>query len=348
MFTVHIIFLNLFIFFFSLASSNLLYNGLYKNVEGRSNPGYSLFWGIVLLSVIWNVAPSWLVLHANSNKVYYSLAVMIPLQFLVAMTVKKKTRFPIPGMKITGCLKHCADTHTFSKLVCSGTRICANHIIQVIALWSLLITFTFFMHYSLPVILSFYIDPLNSLVKLIFVKTVVISLIINLALIFTIDHFILKCTYNAFKSNVVTLVSVLTVLSFMPILVFLIFMIGGIVFTDSPNSSTWKSLFTLAPPALLLFGSWFSRGLLFPQGIKDPADPAEEIVHDLEGNHSAKSPSGGGGGNNGHTQVPMGESTPLLVHAHGAESSDHSAGVRSRVGASSGTSQSDSKTAMDG
>ena len=261
----YIIILNIFIFFFSLASSNLLYTEIYKIIEGKKDPGYALFWASVVLSLIWNCGPAGLALHRINFKICLSFGIMILLQLFVAMAVKKKNTFPIPGLKTTGCLMHHNDTHTFNRAVLTCARCTINHTIQVISIWSLLVFFTVVMHYATSVILSIYLDPVNSLVKLVFIKTAALSLLISVALLFTLDHFTCSLSVSAMKENAKSCVSVLTIVSTLPIQAFLIFIIGGIIFNANPLGGNWKSIFTVIPSGILVFASWFSRGLLFPQ-----------------------------------------------------------------------------------
>lgn len=310
-------------------SSNNLYQKLYKNIKGRANPGYSFFWAIVLLSVVWNIGPSWLIVSKPDNyKLYVSLAVLIPLQFVVAVFVKKRIIFPIPGLNNdAGHTMACADNiHSLSNLkaILSCFQCMLSHIIQVLSIWALLITFTFIMHYATSIILSLYLDPLNALVKIVFVKAVLVCFIINVGLLFAVDRVSCECTIKALKQNVGSCLSVLTLLSLFPILFFLVFMIGGIVFNDLPQSGSWKAVFTIIPSATLLYASWFSHGILFPKGITDKGDPAKEIVHDLEGNTSSPTTAGT---NSVHTQI---EATPLLSHPHNGGQSDS---VHSRTAA---------------
>ena len=305
-FVIHIIILNIFIFCCSVVTSNSLYQKLYNNIKGKTNPGYSFFWAIVILSVAWNVAPSWLVFSKYDNKVYCSLAVMIPLQLIVAMLIKKKCAFPVPGIKSTCHSAKCVDeAYSFSRAIFACYRCLISHVVQVLALWSLLITFTFIMHYLTSVIISLYLDPLNSLVKLLFVKAVAVSCIIAVALLFAVDVVKFKLSTDALKQNIGTLFSLVTILSILPLLFFLIFMIGGSIFNNLPDSNSWKAIFTLFPSAALLYASWFSHGILFPKGLTDPHNATEEIAHDLEGGNSPPP-------NPAHTQVPMNEATPLL------------------------------------
>lgn len=321
-FTVHIILLNIFIVSFSLSSSSYLYNKLYDNVKGKQKPGYALFWAIVLLSVVWNVGPSWLVLSRFDYKVYSSLAIVIPLQLFVAMLFKKNSKFPIPGPWYN--VKHSSrcveNSHSLSREVLWCSRCVASHIVQVLSIWSLLITFTFFVHYLTSIIVSLYLDPLNSLVKVLFIKAILVSFIINVALLFVLDSFSSKP-----KEVAASFLSVLSILSALPVLAVFLVMIGGIVFNEgSPQDNAWKPIFTLVPSFLLLFASWYSHGKLFPKGRKDK-DPVTEIVDDLEGGTTA---SPAAASNSAHTQIPMNEATPLLPHPR---SDDQTTSVHSRA-----------------
>ena len=309
-FIIHIIILNIFIFTSALSSSNLLYQKLYTNIKGKTNPGYSFYWAIVFLSIVWNVAPSWLVLSKHDNKVYISLGVLIPLQFFVALIVKKKKDFPIPGTWFKNKhTAHCVDDiHSMSHVLIKCYRCALSHVVQVLSIWSILVTFTFGMHYLTPIIVSLYLDPLNSIVKIVFVKAVIVCLIISLALLFAVDT---VSKANTSLQNASAIVSVLTILSVLPILCFVVFMIGGVIFNDSPENNTWKSIFTILPSALLLYGSWYGHGVLFPKGVTDTGNPVRVIENGLEGDHTQPPTS---------VNAAAHEATPLLPHPSGGDS----------------------------
>ncbi len=240
---------------------------------------------------------------------------MIPLQLLVAIVVKKKSTFPIPFFTITASIKDKTNTHCFNKDIFSSFRYFMNHLVQVICIWSLLITFTFIMHYFTSVTMSFYLDPISSLVKIVFIKTVIVSFIINVALLLTIDKVDLRCSgRKAIQTNLRTVLSILTILSITPLLVLLTFMLGGVIFSGS-HSSNWNTLLTLIPSAVLLYSSWYTQGVLFPTGLKDKGNPAEEIIDDLEGKTthptSTNSPS------KGARQDVLNDATPLLIQKSG-------------------------------
>ncbi len=304
-FTVYIVIIDIFIICSSL-SSFALYQRLYNNVKGKTNPGYSLFWACVLLSVIWNIGPSWLVLSKYDYKVYCSLAILIPVQLITALLVKKKPDFPIPIIKSTEPSEDDHDIHSLNRKAFVSSKTLLNHFIQVLAIWSLLITFTFVMHYVTSIVLSLYIDPLGSLVKIIFVKAVVVCFIINLALLFAVDVITFKsCSVEDCKKNFVSIVWILTAFTLFLILVFLFFLLVGVVFNYSSETNSLRTVFTIVPSATLIFASFLGHGLLFPKGLKDNKDPVKEVVDDLEGNTTPSSSSG-------DTRISMNETTPLL------------------------------------
>ena len=298
-------------------SSNFLYKGLYDNIKDKAMPGYAFFWAIVFLSIVWNVGPSWLVLSTHGYNLYFSLAVVMPLLLLVAMLIKKNPKFPIPGRWWNGnhSDRCTGDSHSFRAAIFLCARCLFSHIIQVISIWSLLITFMFFIHYLTSVIVSMYLDPLNSLVKVAFVKAIVVCFIITTALIFVVDSAKFEMNKNALQKVFLTFFSLLTIFCALPILIVFLVMIGGIVFDESLQSNSWKPIFTLIPSGLLLLASWFSHGILFPKGRKD-ADPLKEIEDDLEGKpaKSASPASEDASNNTAHTQMLMNEATPLVAH----------------------------------
>jgi hypothetical protein len=283
---VHIVLLNIFIITSALASSDILYQRLYLNIKGKANPGYAFFWAIVFLSVVWNVGPSWLVLASKDYKVYISLAVVIPVQLIVAMLVRKSYKFPIPGSWYATHSDRCTDNiHSINRKIFQCSRCACSHVIQILSLWSLLITFTFCVHYLTAVLVSLYIDPLTSIVKLAFLKAMLICFIIITALIFVVDTFKLERSADCLWRFGSSLLSLLTIFSALPILIIFLIMLGGIVFNDAPSqSNSWQPILTLIPTGVLLIASWFSHGFLFPKGRKDPkGSPLKEIVDDVEG-----------------------------------------------------------------
>lgn len=298
------------------------YDTLYQNVKRKKNPGYPLFWGLVVFTLCWNVAPSWLVVVRYSNCLIYSLAIMIPLQFFVALSVKKKSNFPIPGMSPVGCVMDISGYHSIFELaVITSCRCLITHLVQVIALWSILVTFTFLAYYLTAITVTFYLSPATTLIKVVFAKGIAVCIILIFSLVFSLSKFMFKCTRKAAKNNCVVILSLLTVITFMPILIYIAFVIGGIIFVES-NDNTIRSILTLLPSAFLLFIAWISRGRLFPEGLHD-ADPAAEIASDLEKGATHKSKRHSKEADNGNVQVPLTPSPSTYGSTHGS-THDHS------------------------
>ena len=127
--------------------------------------------------------------------------------------------------------------------------------------------------------------------------------------------------------NAKILIGSLTVLSFLPILGYLMYVIGQVVFMNDYGGNSWQSVLTIIPPLILAVTSWYSQGLLFPDGVKDPTHPIKEIERDLEGNNS-HSDSGHGGGS---AKVTM-DGTPLLPHGGGRQSLNQTAAAAADAG----------------
>ena len=296
--TVTVVILNIFIFFVSITMTNYSYDTLYDNVKGKKNPGYPLFWGLVAFTICWNIAPSWLVLSNYTYQTRFSLAVMVPLQFFVALFVKKKSHFPVPLMRPHSCALHRNYYFFFEKAVVCCVRCAISHFMQVLAIWSILVFLTFLIYYLSAIIVAFYLFPSVTLIKAIFLKGIVVCAILNFALMFSVSQFTFKNNMDACKKNLASAVSLVAVIMFLPILAFLAFVIGGILFSPQNQPSALQSIITLIPTGFLLIVAWVSKGTLFPEGLHDPTDPAKEIASDLEkgaGKHGT-TPTGGGGG----------------------------------------------------
>lgn len=280
--TIEVVILNIFICFLSIAMTNYSYDILYENVKGKKNPGYPIFWGVVVFTLCWNVAPSWLVLSRYTFQTRYSLAIMIPLQFFVAFLVKKKAHFPAPLMTPHRCIIHKESYFTFSKDVLCCTRCLISHSLQVLAIWSILTFLTFLIYYLSAIIVAFYLSPSVTLIKAIFLKGILLCAILNFALMFSVSQFSFKLSMNACKNNLASAISLTAVVMFLPILAFLAFVIGGILFSPRYQPTALQSIITLIPTGFLLIVAWISKGRLFPEGLHDPTDPAKEIASDLE------------------------------------------------------------------
>lgn len=320
--TVEVVILNIFIYFLSIAMTTYSYDTLYQNVKWKKNPGYPLFWGVVVFTVCWNVAPSWLVLARYGFQTHYSLAIMIPLQFLVALFVKKKSHFPVPLMSPRGCVKHKNYRFIWDRAVLRCVHCLISHSVQVLAIWSILVFLTFLIYYLSAMIIAFYLFPTQTLIKAIFLKGILVCAILNFALIFSVSQFKFKLTVDACKKNLASSISLIAVIMFLPILAFLAFVIGGILFSPQNQPTALQSIITLIPTGFLLIVAWTSKGRLFPEGLHD-ADPAKEIASDLEKgalSHKDNKPPG---------PTPAPGTHPSTVPKKVAEDQDPRASVRS-------------------
>ena len=330
--TVEVAILNIFILFLSIAMTNYSYDTLYENVKGKKNPGYPLFWGVVVFTICWNIAPSWLVLSRYTVQTRCSLAVMVPLQFLVALFVKKKSHFPVPLMRPHSCFEHREYYFFFESAVVCCVRCFISHAMQVLAIWSILIFLTFLIYYLSAIIVAFYLSPSVTLIKAIFIKGILVCAILNFALMFSVSQFTFKLTLDACKKNLASAIALIAVIMFLPILAFLTFIIGGILFSPSNQPSALQSIITLIPTGFLLIVAWVSKGTLFPEGLHDPTDPAKEIASDLEkgaasGKHDQPPAPGGG-------SKPTGAAPPSRITLnHDPAASVRSGGELSNYGA---------------
>ena len=327
MLTIEVAVLNVFIYFLSIAMTTYSYDILYENIKGKKNPGYPLFWGVVAFTVCWNVAPSWLVLSRYTFQTRYSLAVMIPLQFLVALFFKKKSHFPVPLMSPRSCPKHKEYRFSFDRMVLRCPKCLISHIMQVVAIWSILVFLTFLIYYLSAIIIAFYLSPSVTLIKAIFLKGILVCAILNFALMFSVSQFRFKLSKKACKKNLASAISLIAVIMFLPILAFLAFVIGGILFAPDNQPTALQSIITLIPTGFLLVVAWISKGRLFPEGLADPTDPAKEIASDLEkGALDHKKGDKPHGATTGETTMPTMAITPPQ---RGAQVDDPAASVHS-------------------
>ena len=282
--------LNVFILTFSLGICSNLYDVLYDKTKRKKNPYYPLFWSVVILSVAWNIAPAWLVLSLDSPHIKYSLAVMIPIQLILALFMKKYPEFPIPGMKwwtlpklvwtrivgegegADGDDSPPPDKNFFWE-VCklkTPARAIVSFVFQTLAIWSLLVLFTFVVYYGLTVAISLYLHPIETLVKVLFVKAIAICAVFDVALLFSGKSLNYHCSKAAFLVNITLLSQMLAVLSFLPVLAFLAYTIGGILFTVPSNQLNGvQGIISLLPSAFLVLVGWYSRGTIFPEDLPE-------------------------------------------------------------------------------
>ena len=232
---------------------------------------------------------------------YYSLAVMVPLEGLVAFFIKKKSNFPIPLLSSRGCAKHVGYFFIFDRTIIKGCIYCIiSHVAQTLAIWILLVFVTFLAYYMAAIIIAFYLHPTQVLVKVVFLKAVAVSTVINVALLFSNSKFKCDCNLRTLEHDLGYVVRVIAIAAFLPILAFLAFVIGGILFNGTEKVSELQRILTLLPSLLLVFAAWFTKGSLFPVGT-DEADLGSEVIHELEGG------GGSGGDGGGHKSA---ETTP--------------------------------------
>lgn len=297
-----VIVLNIFVLLTGTAMTTYTYDVVYDSIKKEKNPTYPLFWSFVVLAFVWNIGPSWLVLSRRSVQVYYSLAVMVPLECLVAILVKKKSDFPVPLLPSRGCHLHTRYHFSFERSIIFGCIYClVSHVAQTIAIWTILVFLTFLVYYLASIIVAFYLYPTQVLVKVVFLKAIAVCAVLNVALLFSNSKFKCACTWKSFKHDLGYLVRVVAIAMFLPILAFLAFFIGGILFTGSGHVSGLQSVLTLLPSLFLVFAAWFTKGTLFPAGSNE-ADLGSDIINELE--------SGGAGQTHPATKSTHGTSTP--------------------------------------
>ena len=276
-----IVVVNAFVFLIVTSMTAYTYGLVYENIAKKKNPNYPLFWSSVVLSFLWNVGPSWLVLSGHNHQVYFSLIVMVPLESIVALLIKKRSDFPVPLLPSEGCHLHKGYNFIFKKVIFTCAFCLVSHVIQTLAILTILVFLTFLVYYLSSIIIAFYLYPSQVLIKVVFLKAVAVCAILNVALLFSNSKFKCGCTWKSFRHDLGYIVTVLAIASFLPILGFLTFIIGGIIFTDSGRPSALQSVLSLLPSVFLVFAAWFTKGRLLPPGTDD-ADLGTDIINELE------------------------------------------------------------------
>lgn len=287
--------LDFFVFCFSLGICSNVYDSVYEHIKCKKNPYYPLFWSVVLLCIIWDAGPGWLVLSAGTSHVRAIIGVMVPLQLVLAVFMKKYVDFPVPGLnwkklslKYQG-YRHQPETGP-GDIQNSGrgegnkkqvkyffwevtklrlrVRVATSFIVQTLAVWGLLIFFTYIVIYTITISISLYLFPIQTLLKIIFIKAVAFCAVFDVGLLFSTNSWKYRCNRKALVINIGLLIQLLTVISFLPLLVFLSFVIGGIIFTDSTQQLNGiQGILALLPSAFLILIGWYSRGTLFPEEL---------------------------------------------------------------------------------
>lgn len=301
-------FLDFFIFVFSIAICSAVYDAIYHEIKDKKNPYYPLYSATVLCTMIWNLGPGWFVLLFDTDHIKYSFVVLIPLQLVLAVLMKKYPDFPLPGLPCTKKTytyleeessepegksskgHHVKSQSYFLWEIChmkyKGTII-ASFIVQSIGVWSLLVFFTHVAYYSVGVTISLYLYPIETVVKVIFIKAVAVCVVFDVAILFSGKTWDYKCTTKGIISDVAM---VFACLSLLPIIAFIAFVAGGVIFT-SPSSklSGLQGILVLVPSVILLLVGWYSKGTLFPEKLVADSSASQDLsdVEAAAANNSA-------------------------------------------------------------
>lgn len=274
-----VVVLTILIFLISLTMASFAYEIAYQNIKRKQSPGYPIFWGFATFTILWDVAPSWLVLDNLELHITVPLVVLTALLLVVAVVVPKRVDFPIPCTQI--CKKDKKCVYLDFKMSTFKCKVCfISFIIQSLVIWFINTFFALCAFYSIGVLVALFLYPVLTLVKLFFIKAVVVSVILNTALMISNSR-LQYCGQNSARQNFQSLFGIVVPILFLCLLSFVALMIGSIVFTVSSQAAGVQSIFTVILPLLLVFFAWFSRGTLFPDGITE-TNPAEEIIHDIE------------------------------------------------------------------
>ena len=280
-----IVVLDVFILALAVGSTAYTYHEAYTYIKKKKKPGYPIFWGLVVISICWNIVPSWLVLSNYTHQVYISLSVMVPLELIIAICTRKKSDFPIPGLDPNECPKHKEPCFSWELAVLKCCRCFVTHVVQVVAIWSILVSITFVLYYLSAIIIAIYLYPIKTLIRIVFVKAVAVVLVLNAALLFSMDPFRCTASLKECKKNLITAVELVTAAMFFLIVGFLSFVIGGIIFTDASqtNYNSIQSVFVILPSLFLVAAAWYSHGRLFPHGVPTAQDVETGLDHGTHG-----------------------------------------------------------------
>ena len=311
--TAVIVLLNLFIIFLAIALTYYTYDIIYEKIKLNDLPAwYPIFWSVVFLCICWNVGPAWLVLTDYGLRIYYSLAFMVLVELLIAILVKKKSDFPVPLPCHQGCPHHKGKHSSIDLTILKCCSCLLNHFYQVVAICSILVFLTFLAYYAYAVIVAFYLSPVQTLVKVVFLVGMAIFVVFVVALIFdSLSHFTLRISAKACKHNIPRAVTVITGIIFLPIIAFLLFMTGSILFSDSGEISGIDAVFTFLPSIIPVVVAWLSKEHLFRKLDQfeddDETNGAEEMSDVVSG-----STNGGPNSVPSHSTNDTNETKPLL------------------------------------
>ena len=285
-----VVIIDFFILVLSLGTSGNVYDEVYTEIRHKKNPYYPIFCSVVVLSVLWNAYPGWAVITIKLSGLQFFLVAVVFLQFFTALFKRKYADFPIPGFKwthrcsapsspgnpkqhtVSGKKKkhHLPPKYFFWTIFKLGPPFHAllTVTVQTIAIWSLLVLFTFLIYYAVTIAVALYLNPIQTLIKIVFVKAVAMCAVYGVALLFSSKSLRWKCSEKAFVNNLVVVTMFLAALAFLPILAYLAFMIGGFIFSISAAQLTGiQGVLAILPSAFLVLVGWASRGKLFPEQL---------------------------------------------------------------------------------
>ena len=291
--------LDFFIFVFSMGICSTVYKVIYTKIKGKKNPYYPLFIATVLCSMVWNVGPGWLILLFDTNHIRYSFVFLIPMQFILALFMKKYPGFPIPGFPCNATkYTHLEEIPSKKKKgqnndkmyffweIChlrNKVTVIFSFIFQTIGVWSLLVLFTFIVYYSVGVTISLYLYPIQTLVKVIFIKAVAVCIVFDVAILFSGHTFMFKCSRHDFVKDINDVAMFFAAVSLLPVILFVAFVAGGVIFNSSATQLNGiQGVLALLPSAVLLLIGWYSKGTLFPEELIPDDASGEEILSDVE------------------------------------------------------------------
>ena len=295
--------LDFFIFVFSIGICSTVYDVIYGKIKGKKNPYYPLFIAVVLCSIVWNAGPGWLVLMFDTNHIRFSFIVLIPIQFTLALLMKKYPDFPIPGF---ACIKsdytHLEELPHSKQKSSKGNNqdsfffweICRlrmknkgyvimSFIMQTIGVWSLLVLFTFVVFYGVGITISLYLYPIQTLVKIIFIKAVAVCIVFNVAILFSGNVFDFTWRKKGVVKNINDIAMLFATLSLLPVIGFVAFVAGGVIFSSSDSQLNGiQGVLALLPSAVLLLVGWYSKGTLFPEELVANEGSTSQTLNDVE------------------------------------------------------------------
>lgn len=320
-----------------------MYKAVFAKIREKRNPYYPLFWSFVVLSIVWNLYPGWVVLTINVGSLNYFIPVIVVIQFFTAFFMRKYLEFPIPGLKwrkhpYTPLIRSSPSSSSstqkpklhrhFIWQICDSDRVAHgifSFIVQTAAIWDLLVFFTFIVYYAVTIAVALYLDPIQTLVKVLFVKAVAMCAVFAVALLFASNSLEWKWNERACLNNSRVVTQFLSALTFLPILAYLAYMIGGVVFVaNSSQLSGIQGVLAILPSAFLILVGWMSHGQLFPEkvvesgSVQEVSEDVEEADKDNKDGKNKSPSSQSGPGANGYGTVDV-HSGPAGVNTSGSD-----------------------------